>query len=142
MAPYADWIINAWVDRNHTTNDKGYWCCNMGDGRMGDGVDLKETVVTDDAGKVVYYQVHVDRRVYDEESRAPGAPRKTDYDDVIPPEGLDLKIFPDKIALGENLTSTCNPRTSKTCIMPQENMLWLRPNDGRVYCYKPRTPGF
>lgn len=132
MAPYGD-FISSMHDKN------GSNCCNVSDGRMGDGgEELKEFQETDKDGNITYY-VYVERKIFDEDSSnsETNFPVSHSYDRAIPPEGKIFKIPPDHVLTIENNdVKRCLNKNNNTCTAPENNVLWLS-TGGDVYCYWP-----
>lgn len=132
MIPFAQFIT--------TMHDKnGAYCCEWGDGRMGDGTEeLKEFQETDKNGNVTYY-VLVERKIFGQDSHNPHNPADINhsYDNVIPPEGKIFKVGPDHVLTVDNKDiRRCMNKNSDKCIAPEDNVLWLS-TGGDVFCYWP-----
>jgi hypothetical protein len=109
--------------------------------RMGDGgLDLKETQYKGDDDRY-HYRVHLTRKVYQEESVAPGNTFDHSWDHIIPAEGRDIDIPDAKVLDPKSMHPNCTS-ADQTCIRPELNVLWLNPVNGDVYCYLPMNLGF
>jgi len=133
MFPYAE-FISSMHDKN------GSNCCNISDGRMGDGTgELKEFQETDKDGNITYY-VFVERHIFSEDSSNPytGYPINHSYDGAIPPEGKIFKVDPDHVLTVNNKdVRACLNKNNLKCAAPENNVLWLS-TAGTVYCYWPQ----
>ena len=154
MRPYVQFVT--------TMHDKGgASCCNLSDGRMGDGGEELKEERTQLPDGTVKYRVFVTRDIFGKDSRDPAKPEMEyrcdsedddnaphcasvpttnhDYDKAIPPEG---KWF--DIPAGKVLTSDakdikeCFAKSAEKdgCAAPPDNILWLS-TGGQVYCYWP-----
>lgn len=133
MAPYA-----AFITSMHDKN--GSFCCNISDGRMGDGAEeLKEFQETDKDGNATYY-VFIERKIFAEDSHNPHNPNPLNhsYDNAIPPEGKIFKVDADHVLLVDNKdVRRCLNKNSDNCIAPENNAVWLS-TSGDIFCYWPQ----
>jgi hypothetical protein len=144
MFDHADFIINM-------KTKGGLSCCNMADGRMGNQYDdLPEKQILNKDGTTKEYRVFVTKKVFCDETRAPGNVVTTcDYDSTFPEDKLEKYKLPngevikgrwvtvtlDKILTGEDVIKNC-PKQSETCNRPDNNVIWYTSTD-YVYCYSP-----
>lgn len=133
MAPYA-----AFITSMHDKN--GAFCCNISDGRMGDGdMELKEFQETDKDGNATYY-VFIERKIFGIDSNNLNLPTPIDhsYDHAIPAEGKIFKVDPDHVLTVDNKdVRKCLDKNNDKCIAPENNVVWLS-TAGDVYCYWPQ----
>lgn len=120
-------------------NKAGGSCCNLGDGRMGDGGDeLKEERKFGEDGQM-HYRVFVTREIFGRDSHNPEnkLPVNTEYENLIPPEGKWFDV-PVEAVLTSDLPDIqkCFKVTTGKCPAPPDNILWLS-TGGTVYCYWP-----
>jgi hypothetical protein len=144
MFDHADFIINM-------KTKGGLSCCNMADGRMGNQYDdLPEKQILNEDGTTKEYRVFVTKKVFCDETRAPGNVVTTcDYDSIFQKDKLEEYKLPngevikghwvtvslDKILTAEEARKNC-PKESTTCFRPEENVIWYTMND-HVWCYSP-----
>lgn len=133
MTPYA-----AFITSMHDKN--GSFCCNISDGRMGDGSEeLKEFQETDKDGNTTFY-VFIERKIFAEDSHNPHNPFPPNhsYDNAIPPEGKIFKVAPDHILTVDNKdVRRCMDKNNDKCIAPENNAVWLS-TGGDIFCYWPQ----
>ena len=125
-------------------------CCNISDGRMGDGHNELKEIQVPDADGGFHYKVFVTRDIFGRDSHNPNstAPVNHDYDEIItendtipsenggpPIKGRWFTIPRESVLTTADAKREC-PRGSETCSAPPNNVLWLS-DGGTVYCYWP-----